>query len=98
MKEVKFDNVGFSVRELTSSEMKTFKVNNGVIISDVKPYGEAFNKRLSKGLVITEVDKKKIDSVSEFEKILKGKEGDAVLLKVVTEDETTRFVGLEITK
>lgn len=98
VKEMKFDNIGFTVRDMTSSEMKSYKVDNGILISDVKVYSEAFNKRLSSGLVITEVDKKPVNSVSKFEDLIKDKEGSAVLLKVVTKDAATRFVGLEITK
>jgi len=98
MEEIKFENVGLTARNLTEQEIKNYKVENGVIITEVKSYSEAFNKRLSSGLVIVEVDKKKIDSVSELEKIFENKRGDAVLLKVVTKDESTRFVGLEISK
>ncbi len=98
MEEIKFENVGLTARNLTEQEIKNYKVENGVLITEVKSYSEAFNKRLSSGLVIVEVDKKKIDSVSELEKIFENKRGDAVLLKVVTKDESTRFVGLEISK
>ena len=49
-------------------------------------------------MVILEVDRKKIDDVSQLKDILDDKEGSAVLLQVIYPDGNKRFVGLEIPK
>ena len=95
-KEMSFDNIGLTVRNLTGSEKKDYKVDNGVFISDVKDYSKAYNQRIFSGLVITQVDKENINSVSDFDKVIKNKKGQAILLKLVDKQGTTRFVGLEI--
>lgn len=95
-KTISFDDLGLTVRDLTSKEKSDYKVENGVMITNVKPYSAAFNQGLSQGLVITKADKKSISSSSSFKSIIESKKGDAVLLVVNDKDGNTRFIGLEI--
>jgi serine protease Do len=85
-----------TVRNLKEAEYTKYKVDNGVMISKVKRFSKAENQRLFPGLIITEIDRIKIDSVSELEDIIDDNKGKAVLLKVVDEGGTSRFVGMEI--
>lgn len=94
--EASFDDLGLTVRDLKSDEYDQFKVQNGVLISKVKRFGKAENQRLFAGLVITEIDRVKIDSVSELEDVIDDNKGKAILLKVVDQTGTSRFVGMEI--
>jgi serine protease Do len=91
-----FDNIGLSVKNLSDKEKGTFKVDNGVLITDVQDFSKAADQRLFKGLVIVEVDKKSVKNVDTFKKMLNDKKGSAVLLKVQDKDGNSRFVGLEI--
>ncbi len=91
-----FDSIGMTVKDMTDDEKEAYKVDNGVLITDVKTMGKAFDQNMSKGYVITQVDKKKIDSVDEFDEIMKSKKGKAILLKIVDREGTSRLVGLEI--
>lgn len=91
-----FDSIGMTVKDMTDDEKEAYKVNNGVLITDVKTMSKADDQNMSKGWVITEVDKKKIDSVDEFDEIIKSKKGKAILLKMVDREGTSRLVGLEI--
>lgn len=91
-----FEDIGLTVRDLKSNEMKDYKVKNGIIISKVKRFSKAENQRLFAGLVITEVNRNKIDSVSDFDEIIEDKKGEAVLLKVVDGSGVSRYVGIEI--
>ena len=59
-------------------------------------FSKAANQRLFEGLVIVEVDKKTISSVSDFEDIVESKNGNAILLKVQDQAGNTSFIGLEI--
>ncbi len=93
---VNLGNVGLSVRNLTSQEKSDYKVSNGVVITDVKPYGEAQNQGLGQGMVITEANKESIKNVSQFKKLIEGKKGSAILVKVTDSKGNSMFVGLEI--
>ncbi len=94
--EKQFPKIGLTIKHLTESQYDAYDVENGVLISKVETYSEAYNQRLFAGLVIVSVDKKEIDSVSDFENIIEEKRGDAVLLKVIDKEGNARFVGLEI--
>jgi len=96
IEEASFDDLGLTVRNLRSKEYDQFKVSNGVLITKVKRFSKAENQLLGGGLIITEIDKIKIESVSKFEDIIDGSKGKAVLLKVVYQNGTSRFVGMEI--
>lgn len=97
-KEVEFDNLGMTVRNMTDEELKSFKVESGVIVTGVKNYGKAFNQRIGQGLVITSADKKDVSSVSELKTIIDKKKGEAVLLRLVDNQGNSRLVGLDIPK
>lgn len=91
-----FENVGLSVKNLSDKEKDGYKVDNGVLITNVESFSKAEDQRLSKGLVIIEADRKKVNDVKSLEKIIDGKKGKAILLKVQDKDGNSRFVGLEI--
>jgi len=94
--EANFDDIGLTVRNLRESEYDKFNVNSGIIITNVKRFSKAENQRLFAGLIITEIDKQKVDTVTDLENKIESKKGKAVLLKVVDKEGTSRFVGLEI--
>lgn len=99
LKEVTFGDLGMTVRNMTEPELKEFKVDNGVIVSDVKNFSKAYNQRILKGMVITSADKKEINNVSDLQSIFDGKKGQAVLLRIIMDNQgTSRLVGVEIPK
>jgi serine protease Do len=91
-----FDDVGFSVSNLSSKEKADYKVDHGVIITEVKPFSKAEDRQLAKGFIILEADKKKINSVSDLRNVLKNKKGSAVLLKLQDGRGNNFFRGIEI--
>jgi len=91
-----FDDVGFTVQNLSSKEKSDFKVEHGVIITEVKPFSKAEDRQLAKGFIILEADKKKINSVSDLRSIMKDKKGSAVLLKLQDGRGNNFFRGIEI--
>ena len=96
IEEVSFDDLGLSVRDLKDTEAKQYDIKDGVLITKVKRFSKAENQRLFAGLLITEVDRNKIKSVSDLENIIESKRGEAALFKVVDGEGTSRFVGLVI--
>ena len=93
---VDISSIGLSVQNLTSKQKDDLKVDNGVLITSVKPFSSAEDQKLYQGLVITQADKKKIKDVNQFKDIVKDKKGSAVLLKVEDGKGNSRFVGIEI--
>ncbi|MBS3944338.1 MAG: Do family serine endopeptidase [Melioribacter sp.] len=99
VKELTFDELGLSVRNMTDAELKDFKVDNGVLITNVKNFGKAYNQRIARGMVITSADRQDISNVSELQSIIDGKKGQAVLLRIVMDNQgTSRLVGVEVPK
>ena len=96
-----FDNLGMSIRNLSNDEKTNFKVDYGVMVSDVKNFGIAQTRGIYDNSVITDVIQKgstiKIQSVNDFEKIIKSaKSGDAFMIKLVALNVGPRLVAIEI--
>jgi len=91
-----FDKVGLSVKNLTAQEKESYKVENGVLITEVKPHSKASDQRIQPRLVIVEADNKKIKNVAELKEIIEKKKGSAVLIRVQDQVGNTRFAGVEI--
>ncbi len=85
-----------TVKNLSEKDKEELNVSSGIVITKVENFSKAAEQRLGSGLVIVEADKKKINDVSTFEKILDSKKGKAVLLKVQDKDGNSKFIGLEI--
>ncbi len=90
------DQVGLTIRNLTSNDRTQYNVDHGVMITDVKPLSTAEDQRLSPGIVILEADRKPVNNVGDFKQAVKDKKGSAVLLKLKDSQGNTRFIGLEI--
>ena len=81
--DVSFDAIGLSVRALSAAERKQLKIEKGVVVTDVKHFGEAFNRGLRTDDVIVEADKTPVASPKDLQSALgKRKSGDAVMLRV----------------
>lgn len=91
-----YDDIGLTVKNLTEKEKDDFKIDSGIMITDVKSFSKADDQRLFRGLAIVEADRKPVKDVSDFSRIIESKKGEAVLLKVQDSSGNTRFVGLEI--
>lgn len=97
-RSVDFSSLGLSVRPMTAEEKRQLEVEQGVVVSDVKPFSEAFNRNLRKDQVILEADRKRVSSPSDLKKVLEAKKpGDAVLLKVKA-GENTVYLAVQVPK
>ena len=95
---MKFDNLGLSVRSLTADEKKELEVDRGVLVADVRRYGEADNRAIGKNMVIVEADRKPVNSPADLKKVIDShKGGDSVLLRIRSERGTS-FVAVQIPK
>ncbi|HZY11036.1 MAG TPA: Do family serine endopeptidase [Bacteroidota bacterium] len=93
---VSFDGLGLTVRSLTSKEKKESGVENGVLVTDVKQFSEAFNRGVQEGDVILEVDKKDVYSPKDVRSVIeKKKSGDAALLRVKKGNGSTVLIAVQ---
>lgn len=94
-----FDKLGLTVRNLTSGEKRDMSIEKGVIVSGVKPYGEASNRGIGRDDIILEADRKEISTVKDLQKIVESrKPGDSILLRISRGEERTSFIAIQIPK
>jgi len=82
-------DIGLKVQEMTSTLARRYgyKTEEGLIITEVERYSEADRKGLETGDIILEVNRQKVKSINELEKILdRLKSGDPLLLFIRRED------------
>ncbi len=95
-----FDKAGFTVKNLDADAKKEFKRETGVLVTDVKRFGQAFENNLRPNVVIFEVRQgskvMEVNSVDDLNGILgKLKANEAVLLRIQADNGNTAFVPLE---
>jgi serine protease Do len=94
---VSIKSIGIKVSNMDNATKKKLDLNNGVLVTGVETYSEAFNRGLRDGFVITEANKQKVNSVDELVNIVNGKKvGDTILLNVVMPDGTERIIVLRV--
>ncbi|MEW6652594.1 MAG: Do family serine endopeptidase [Bacteroidota bacterium] len=98
VREINFESLGMKVKTLSADEKEAYKVETGVMITEVKQFGRAFNQGLGQGLIIVAADRKEVSSASDLQSIIESNKGKAVLLKIVDKQENSRLVGLDIPK
>lgn len=90
--------LGFEVEELTSEIAQNLGLLNdkGVIVSKVKPGSAAAWTGMRKGALIVEVNKNKVNSTDEFNKILSETEKNRPILLLIKQDGYTKFLSLKV--
>jgi len=95
-------DLGFTVRELTPTLAQRYglETDEGLIITQVKRYSEADRKGLAAGDIVLEVNRKKVSTVGEMERMMaKFESGQAIILLVRREqdgDSIDRIVTLRV--
>ena len=87
-------DLGFTVRELTPSLAKRYglETSEGLIITQVRQYSEAARKGLASGDIIIEVNKRRVTTADELERILKRMEsGQVIILLIRRESDGQSF-------
>lgn len=96
---VKFENLGLSVRPLTSDEKKSAEVDKGVLVADVKQFGEAFNRDVRANDIIVEADRKEVQSPNDLKKTIEShKPGDSILLRIKRGNGTNYYAAVQLPK
>jgi serine protease Do len=93
----KYDKIGFTITDLSDRVKKEFDTDYGVYVQDVSPYSEAFMRGLRSGIVILEVNKEKVENVSDFDNAVKDKkEGDILVMKILLPNKEIRMIVIEL--
>jgi serine protease Do len=95
---VKFESLGFTVSPIDSKTKKSYGIENGVIVSDVKRYSMAMDRGLVNSGVITEADRKSVKSPADLKKIIDSKKEGEVIILSVKYPERSQIVALEVRK
>jgi len=83
-------DIGVSVVALTPTSSRRYglRTSEGLLITEVRPGSEAARENLAAGMIIVEVNRKRVTAVRDFEDILKKTAGgDEVILLVRQEAE-----------
>ena len=92
-KELK-ERLGFDLQELSSDIRRQLNAPNdlqGIVVTEVQPSSNAYERGLRRGDVITSVQRKKITSVSEFYTTL-----EAVVLLTVYRNNVEQYIAFEL--
>ncbi len=90
-------SLGVGVSDLTSAQKDKLGISEGVVVTSVDKYSDAFMRGLGQGMVIVEANKRKITTPDDLADAIRGKQsGDSVLLKVVTADGQERIIAVKI--
>ncbi len=87
-------DLGFTLRELnpTLAQRYGLETQEGLIITQVKNYSEADRKGLAAGDIILEVNRKKVTTVDEMERMMaRFESGQAIILLVRREQDGDSF-------
>lgn len=93
--------LGFQVQNLTpriAQELGVSENQKGVVVTQISRRSEAFRQGLRQGLIITEVDRKPISDVSDFNDVMNNlieQKKDIVLLRVLRGD-TSQLIAFEL--
>jgi serine protease Do len=94
---LELDNLGMTVKNLDAKTKKEYGVESGIMVESVEPLSEANRRQLRATDVIVSVGDQPVSSITQFEKIVKGKKtGDALLMRVKGTDKSMRFVAIEV--
>jgi serine protease Do len=94
---IEFESLGLTVRDMTPTEEKTYDVDGGVIVSDVKQYSEAFNRQIGRNDAVVEADRQEVKSAKDLRKIIQSKKaGDSVLFRMKRSDGSAYYAALQV--
>lgn len=78
-KEVKtISSLGASFEEVSKGDLKKLNIQNGVRVTDLKN-GKLFAAGIKEGFIITSIDKKKINNLTDIDNAVKGKNGGILI-------------------
>jgi len=92
----RFDKLGLEVSALTAevAEQLDVKADHGVVVTQVKPGTLADMAGVVQGMVITEVNRKPVRSVDEFQKAVEARTVEQGVLLLIRSEQGSRYIVL----
>jgi serine protease Do len=91
------ESLGLTLRNMTASDRNQYGLQQGVMVSDVKQFSEAFNRQITKGDAIVEVDKRQVSNPREIRDIVESrKPGDSILFRIRRANGSSFYTALQI--
>jgi serine protease Do len=90
--------LGFAVQELTPEMAQRLgyqKTESGVVITAVKPESPAFNQGLRAGMMIVEMNRKSINSMADFQRVVQASSKEEGLLLLVKTPQGSQYLFLQ---
>jgi S1-C subfamily serine protease len=78
-KETLLSEMGIEIRALTDSEKRKMKVKKGVIVTSIKSGSVIAKTNMEKGFVIASINKKDVESATQFIEMVLDASGEVVL-------------------
>jgi serine protease Do len=93
-----FEKLGIKAENLTAkvAEQLGIKAEKGVVITDVQSGSPADMAGLSPGMVITQTNRRAVDSVDDFRKALDSQSLEKGVLLLLSTPEGSRFVVIQV--
>jgi serine protease Do len=90
-------SLGINIANIDNTLKKKLNISSGVVVTGVEMYSEAFLRGVREGYVIIEANKQKVSDVNELVEIVNGKkEGDTILLNIITPDGQERIYAVQL--
>jgi serine protease Do len=91
---------GFAVQPMTSELAKKFgySVDSGVVITEVAPNSPASNAGLEPGMLIQQINRKKVLTTDEFNDAVRQDKDSKSLLLLVSDGKSAQFVVLKMSE
>jgi serine protease Do len=92
--------LGLTVQELTPKLAESLGIDDkqGVIITDIQSGSAASEAGIERGDIILEINRKKIENISEYKDALDVAQEKNSILLLIKRDKSTRFVVVELQK
>ena len=93
-----FEKLGLNVENLTEemAEQFSFSETSGVVVTAVEPVSEAASAGIRAGMVITEVNRRKIHNIDEFRKAIEESQKSETVLLLVKDRKRQRYAALKL--
>jgi len=94
----KFENLGFSVKNIDENTKSDLGIDNGVKVTNVNPYSDAASNGLAVGDVITKADRSSVTSAGQLEKLVKGKKTGESIVFVAKSKSGSKLIAVRLMK
>jgi serine protease Do len=91
-----YEKLGMTVENINEEMARRLGFDEGIVVSEVEPGGAAWRAGLQPGYIITSVNRKPVDTVTEFKSALADASENGKVLLLVKDGRGSRFVIITV--